>query len=168
MTARKVVAVTGAAGYLGQRLLAYLTRQSWVERIIALDVKPIPSDGRILAHRVDVSDTATLRALLTEHGVTHLVHAAFLLVQPPNQTEGQMRAINVGGSRRVIDAALACGVQQIVFISSVAVYGYQPGHPERICEDDNLIRRWFMGSIRPPSNRFCTKREAVRTTRGSP
>ena len=75
----KIVAVTGAAGYLGSRLLAYLTTQPWVAQIIALDQKPLAnnSSGRIHAYQVDVSDAEALAAIFARHSVTHLVHAAF-------------------------------------------------------------------------------------------
>jgi len=133
----KIVAVTGAAGYLGSRLLAYLTTQPWVAQIIALDQKPLAnnSSGRIHAYQVDVSDAEALAAIFARHSVTHLVHAAFLLVQPPDMSESAMRAANVDGSRCVIETALRHGVQQIVFVSSVAIYGYLPGHPARVRED---------------------------------
>ncbi len=137
---KKIVAITGAAGYLGQRLIVQLAQQPWVERIIALDLKSIPSDGRILSFQMDVTDSTTLRSILIEHGVTHLIHAAFQIVQPPGWTETQWHAMNNGGARSVVKAIsgppfgpLSTHIH-LTFVSSVAVYGYRGGQTERLTE----------------------------------
>lgn len=132
----KVVGITGAAGYLGSRLIAYLTAQPWVDRVIALDLKPIAPESRVISHQVDVSETSTVRAMLVEHGVTHLIHAAFQIT-PPNNDEYKMRNANVLGSMSVFRAALNL-VDHLTFISSVSVYGYRAGHPTRIRETTPL------------------------------
>lgn len=142
-SSKKIVAITGAAGYLGHRLIAQLAAQSWVERIIALDIKPIPSDDRVWSHRVDVSDTATLRAILAEQGVTNLVHAAFRIVKPAHWTDAQWRTANVNGSRSVINAVLETPPDEskgihLTFVSSVAVYGYSNGQAVYLREDAPL------------------------------
>jgi nucleoside-diphosphate-sugar epimerase len=128
----KVVGITGAAGYLGERLIAHLSTQPDIERIVALDKKPLPSQSGVISHVVDVSEATTLRAILVEHGVTHLIHAAFQIT-PQNGDEYAMRAANVVGSMNVFRAALNV-VEHLSFISSVAVYGYRAGHPPRIPE----------------------------------
>lgn len=125
----KVIALTGAAGYLGSILLGQLEAQPWAERIVAIDLKPVAATGRIVSYRLDVRDSATLRAIFAEHGVTHLVHAAFILAQPPDMSLEQMRSINIDGSQSVIRSAIKQNVEQVVFLSSVSVYGYQHGNP---------------------------------------
>lgn len=132
----KVVAITGAAGYLGGRLIAHLAAQPWVERIVALDKRAIPSQSGVISHVVDVSESPTVRAILVEHGVTHLVHAAFQIT-PTNGDEYAMRAANVIGSMNVFRAALNV-VDHLTFVSSVAVYGYRAGHPTRVLETTPL------------------------------
>jgi UDP-glucose 4-epimerase len=131
----KIIAVTGAAGYVGQLLLAQLERQGWVERIVAIDVKPVPANGRVVSYCLDVRDSAILRAIFAEHDITHLIHAAFVITPLPDMTADQMYSINVEGSQSVIACAIHHGVEQIVFLSSVAVYGYRAGHPAKVSED---------------------------------
>ncbi len=131
----KVIAVTGAAGYLGQTLVAYLEKQPWVERIICLDVKPLPSTERAISYCMDVRDFSLLRAIFSEHAVTHLVHAAFIVTPPPGLTEQQMYAANVEGSQSVFQNAIGYGIEHILFISSVAVYGYRSGRSLAVRED---------------------------------
>lgn len=131
----KVIAVTGAAGYLGQTLVAYLEKQPWVERIICLDLKPLPGRERVISYQMDVREFSFLRAIFAEHAVTHLVHAAFMVSQPPGSTPQQMYAVNVEGSQSVFQNAIGYGVDHILFVSSVAVYGYRVGHSLGLRED---------------------------------
>jgi nucleoside-diphosphate-sugar epimerase len=79
----KVIAITGAAGYIGQTLIAQLSTQSWVERIIALDLAPVSSGDLVISYVMDVREATHLRAILAEHAVTHFVHAAFVISPPP-------------------------------------------------------------------------------------
>lgn len=131
----KIIAVTGAAGYLGRVLIAHLLTQSWVERIIALDVKPVLADGRVISHSLDIREVSSLRAILAEHGVTHFVHAAFIINKPADMGVEQMRSINVDGSQLALKTAFELGVEQITFISSVSVYGYRGGNPVLVHEN---------------------------------
>src|SRR6516225_3175648 len=113
----KTIALTGAAGYLGTVLIDYLRAQPWVDRIIALDVKPAPADGRVISYLCDVRDGDFLRALFTEHAVSHVIHAAFIITPPRNMSPTEMHNANVEGSQAVIRAAFESHTRQLVFIS---------------------------------------------------
>lgn len=134
----KIVAITGAAGYLGRIVIAHLRQQAWVERIIAIDTRPVPPEGRVIAHLLDVREVSSLRAVLAEHGVTHLVHGAFVVSQPPDFSVEQMRSSNVDGSQSTLKSAYELGVEQVVFLSSVSVYGYRGGNPPLVKEEHRL------------------------------
>jgi nucleoside-diphosphate-sugar epimerase len=74
---------------------------------------------------VDISDRESCRALLAAHpGVDCVVHAAALAhVRPGAAAARACDAVNVAGTRHVVDAAIEAGVKRFVFISSVTVYG---------------------------------------------
>jgi UDP-glucose 4-epimerase len=135
VTVGKVIALTGAAGYVGGLLLHELRKQAWVERIIAFDVKPVAGDGHVISYCMDVRDGAALRSIFAEHAVTNLIHAAFVLNPPPHMTNTEMHTINVNGSQQVFRAAINHGVNQIVFISSTSVYGYVTNPNRKITEE---------------------------------
>jgi UDP-glucose 4-epimerase len=134
----KVIAITGAAGYIGQTLIAQLLTQSWVERIIALDLEQVSSGDLVISYAMDMRESTHLRAILAEHAVTHLVHAAFVISPSPGMSDSQMYTTNVEGSKQVIDQALGYGVEQLLFISSVAIYGYHPGQAHPLDENADL------------------------------
>ena len=58
-------------------------------------------------------------------GCDGVIHMAALLhiVDPGPELEAKYRAVNVEGTRVVTDAAVAAGVERLVFFSTIAVYG---------------------------------------------
>jgi len=152
----KVIAITGAAGYIGRALVEHLQKQHWVERIIALDLKPFPATGTVIPYTLDVRDASFLRAVLAEHAVTHLVHAAFVVSQPPDMTVEQIRRINVEGSQGVIHQAFEYGVEHLTFISSVAVYGYRGDQPPVVKEHASAQPNMVYGKHKVEVERYLT------------
>jgi nucleoside-diphosphate-sugar epimerase len=132
--ASRIVAVTGIAGFLGQRLLPRLEAEVDVERIIGLDVREPPRRSPHLElHRVDIAGQ-DLKPLL--EGVDVLVHLAAIV--DPIADEALMTRVNVEGTRRVLDAAAAVGVRKIVRLSTTAAYGAWGTNPLPLTEDAPL------------------------------
>jgi nucleoside-diphosphate-sugar epimerase len=128
------VAVTGIAGFLGQRLLARLDAEPGVDRIVGLDVRePLRRTPRLEHHRVDIA-RQDLKPLL--EGVDVVVHLA--AVVDPIADDTLMARVNVEGSRRVLDAAAAMGVRKVVRVSTAAGYGAWATNPVPLTEDAPL------------------------------
>jgi nucleoside-diphosphate-sugar epimerase len=131
-----VVAVTGAAGRVGTRLLRLLCADPEVERVVALDVSGAPREAavdKVEYHRVDVA-AADLAALFD--GVDSVVHLAFVSDTERRRKRGAW--VNVDGTRRVLQAAAEANVAQVVLLSSSTVYGAWPNNPVPITEDASL------------------------------
>jgi UDP-glucose 4-epimerase len=126
----RTVAVTGAAGLLGRRVVALLLADPDVGRVVSLDLRaPRRVEG---AHEFRAADLATtdLKPLLDD--VDQVVHLAFA-VGPEVDEDGTARA-NVDGTRRLLEAAGAVGVDHLVVVSSTTVYGAWPGNPVPLTE----------------------------------
>jgi len=112
-------AVTGSAGFLGERFCAALTA-------LGYDVDGI--DGRPSARTTVVGD-------LTADGPWQQVVAAADLVVHTAAVVGEkgawerFRAVNVGGTRRVLAAARS----RVLHLSSIVVHG--PSFPDQVGED---------------------------------
>ena len=125
--------VTGAAGGVGRRVVEQLAADATVDAVIALDVTAMPrgfDPTRVEFHRASVA-TAPLADLLG--GVSCIIHLAFA-----TDTERRVRAselTNIEGTRRLLAAASAAGVEQIVLMSSAIVYGAWPNNPVPLIED---------------------------------
>jgi nucleoside-diphosphate-sugar epimerase len=125
------IAVTGAAGVLGQRLLPLLDAST---RVVALDVRePERRTPQLEFHRVDLA-TADVKPLL--EGVDVIVHLA--AITDPILDDALMARVNVEGTRRLLEAASAVGVQRIVRVSTAAVYGAYSNNPVPLDEDAAL------------------------------
>lgn len=128
------MAVTGAAGYLGSRLIAELCSTEGIGRVIGFDVRPPDfSDPRFVFDRLDVRDPAIESRLA---GVDVLVHLAFIM--DPIHDETEMRDVNVNGSTNVFRCAGRAGVRKVVYTSSAVAYGAHPDNEVPLTEESPL------------------------------
>lgn len=126
------VAVTGAAGSVGTRLVERLAESGSVDEIVAFDVLPVrASHPKVAEFRQDIREP--IADILGEHGIDAVVHLAFLLW--PGHDRKAARRVNVGGTARVLQDCRAAGVQRIVYLSSTTVYGACPGAALPYTED---------------------------------
>jgi nucleoside-diphosphate-sugar epimerase len=131
MTTPTTALVTGATGFIGRRLVARLARDGHRVRALVLPgedpgaVPELAGLGRALdVVRADVTDADGVAAAVRGAGrVYHL--AAVVGDWGPNGSEDAFERINVGGTRNVLDAAAAGGVERVVMVSSIVVYGSQ-------------------------------------------
>lgn len=129
----QVTVVTGAAGWLGQALVARLAADPARERLRLL-VRSI-AEQRLLTERLagrpgveivvgDISRVDTARRLLHEVGRdAHVLHTAGI-IHPRRMRE--FVEVNAHGSRHIAEAALDHGVQRTVHVSSNSPFGTNP------------------------------------------
>ncbi len=135
------VLITGAAGFLGQQLLADLAVQQPNWTLFAADIREIPANllrGNVQPLHLDISLKAAVFKTVLECQPQAIVHLASVVSPPPGMSEATLHAIDVDGTRAIIEAAAANGVEQLIITSSGAAYGYYPENAEWIDEDDPL------------------------------
>lgn len=119
------VAITGGAGSLGRELVCRL-----VERQMTVVVMDLPGSNTLSLRRLDgvevcegsIADTALLRHALSDADA--VVHLAALLPPVSERDRETTMAVNVEGTRGVVDAMQrVCPHARLVFSSSVCVYG---------------------------------------------
>jgi UDP-glucose 4-epimerase len=127
------VLITGAAGYLGSRLLERLAADRRVERLFALDLRPLAVVlPKVAAATRDVAWPLT--DLFLSWRPQAVVHLAYLM--RPGRDREKARQVNVEGTGRVLEACAAAGVRHVVYLSSTTVYGAHPDNPPALTEDD--------------------------------
>ena len=116
------VALTGATGYTGGRLLAVLLGRGDAVRALArpsskrpaLSAEPAWIEG-------DLADVGALNRLV--EGVDAVVHVA-AVYRTAGHTDAYYRAVNVEGTVRLLEAAGRAGVKRFVHTSTVGVHGH--------------------------------------------
>ena len=110
----RLVAVTGATGFVGPHLVAALARHGWKIRLLVRRWSPLPSLAGVEAELVlgDVSDEAALRRLVD--GADTIIHAAGLIKA---RRPADFMAVNRDGTALV--SALA-PTARFVLLSSLA------------------------------------------------
>lgn len=130
MSAARSIAVTGAAGYIGTRLVQRLLDDPGIERVTGVDVRPAAIQHERYTH-LQQDMTSPLDEAFA--GAEAVVHLGFVLRQLRNRAEG--RRINIGGAESVLRACTSAGVGRVVLMSSATVYGPRPDNPPALTED---------------------------------
>jgi len=114
-------AVTGAGGSLGRALVAQLVAEGWSVAGLVRRERDAEALRQLKATPVmgDLRDTSSLARLMS--GAQVVFHLAAWMGKP---AKGELaHAINVEGTRQVVQAAAAAQVKRVVLASSIAVYG---------------------------------------------
>jgi nucleoside-diphosphate-sugar epimerase len=120
--------VTGATGFVGSRLVEKLRGRG--DDVVCLVRNPAKArDLEAAGCRIvegDLSDQAKLRAAMEGcDAVFHL--AADYRVGVRTSEHPKLQDANIGGTTRVIDAAVEAGAKKIVYVSTIAAFGNTRG-----------------------------------------
>lgn len=121
------IVVTGAGGQIGRELVEALTAAG--HAVVATDLKP-PEPGW---RQLDVTDAKAVRSLFAEEAPEVVFHLAAILSAAGEANPQKTYQVNQDGTVNVLEACREHGVRQLMFTSSIAVYG--PGLPDPTPED---------------------------------
>jgi UDP-glucose 4-epimerase len=122
---KKVIFVTGGAGYIGSHAVKELRRKGY---------QPLVYDNLSTGHRWavrkdelregDLSDTSQVKDILRQENPVAVMHfaASALVGESVERPELYFRN-NVINTFNLLEAMLTCGVEYFIFSSSAAVYG---------------------------------------------
>ena len=125
----KAVAITGAAGYIGSRLLQELEENEEQRKLVAYDTRPLAYPiHNVAAYRHDVSES--IDDTLHHHRVTALVHLAFDARRGRNRREvDAIRQSNLDALKSVLDSCVRAQVRHFIYLSSHTAYGAHRDNP---------------------------------------
>lgn len=131
----KRVAVTGASGHIGANLVRELIDRGY-EVVVLVRSTSSALDGLDLVRvQGDLSDRESLCKAF--RGVDQVYHlAAFISIQSGD--EGRLEAVNVDGTRNVLEACQSEGVSTLIHFSSIHALEQEP-FVRPVTEDNPLL-----------------------------
>jgi UDP-glucuronate 4-epimerase len=127
--------ITGALGCIGAWSCAQLVRED-VPVVVydlgtnteRLELVMSPEElARLTMVSGDVTDLEQLERTIVEHGITHVVHLAAMLLPLVQADPPRGASVNVVGTTNVFEAAKRHAVHGVAYASSAAVYGPDAG-----------------------------------------
>jgi nucleoside-diphosphate-sugar epimerase len=133
--------ITGATGFIGGRLARRLLLEGYAVRCL---VRPGSDTSQLeqLDVQLAIGDLTRADSLVSAvEGCRYVVHCGALVSDWA--TAQEIAGINVGGTRNLLEAAVATAVKRFVHLSSTDVYGY----PDRAQADETYtatsFRNWY-------------------------
>lgn len=133
------VLVTGGAGYIGSHAVLDLLDAG--EKVVVIDDLSSTSYSSVTDpaqfYDVSVSDFLAVEHIIRRHEIKSVMHfAGSIVVSESVAFPDRYYRNNVGGTVRLLEAAVVGGVENFIFSSTAAVYG--PGEGGRSSEDGKL------------------------------
>ncbi len=148
----EIVAITGGTGFVGSHLLKSLVAAGYRVRVLARDPGKVDlKDDAVDVVEGDLDNRTALTALCA--GAAAMVHCAGLISA---RDRAEFDAVNVTGTRRVVETCVAEGVGKLVLVSSLAArepalsdYGASKRAGETVVRETGDALTWSI--IRPPA-----------------
>lgn len=135
---KKKILVTGGTGFLGRRLTQSLVDEGYPVRVLARTSSNIESLKKLAVKIVfgDVGDGASVHQALKDIAV--VIHAA----AGTSGTRQDCETGTVLGTKNVLEACKANGVEKLVYISSCSVYGVADNKPYQVVTEESSLERF--------------------------
>ncbi len=116
--------IIGACGQIGRELTQVLCQRHGYDAVIASDIQPnwVRAD-EILFIQLDVQNKSLLENLVRKYEVEVIYHLAAYLSGSAERYPSKAWHLNTMGLLNVLEVACTCGVKQVFFPSSIAVFG---------------------------------------------
>jgi len=139
--------ITGGMGCIGAWVIRNLVRADVPVTVFDLSSAShrleliMSAEELARAHfiRGDITDTTAVYQAIADSGATHIIHLAALQVPFCKANPPLGAAVNVVGTVNIFEAAQKCGLRQVVYASSVAVFGHKEEYDTAPLADDALL-----------------------------
>ncbi len=152
MTQQKITLVTGANGFIGRNLCAFLQKQGrTVRALLRKDIEG-PWDQVVVADLA--KDELPLEYFKNVESIFHLAGKAHA-VNEINSSQDSYNPVNVGGTKKLLEMAAKSNVKNFIFCSSIKAMGEGNIIPQT--ETDPAFPVTFYGKSKLDAERLVVK-----------
>ncbi len=130
------ILVTGGAGQIGADLLPYLEARGASLAVFDLADRQERGRSSLRWYRGSVTDGAEVARVVAEFAPEVIYHLAAVLSAKGEKDPHLTWAVNLEGTRNVLEACRNFRVRQLIFASTIAVFG--PGLPDPVPNEVSL------------------------------
>jgi nucleoside-diphosphate-sugar epimerase len=130
-----MVLVTGASGFLGQHLVAFLSRRGKAVRALYNGTAPdevLKKLSGVEWQKCDLLDVYAVEEAM--RGIEEVYHCAAIVSFHPSE-KVKMVHFNVEGTTNIVNEALEQNIRKLVFVSSVAALGRSEAAQKEVAEE---------------------------------
>ncbi len=133
------ILVLGGTGFIGTRVIRRLAGRG--EEVVCMDINPGAASFDDLGNQVtvvrgDVTQFEDVMRITVETQPTRVINLSYFLGS--EHAPHMAMKLNVLGMDNCFEAARLCGVQRVVYASSLAVSGQQKHFGERLVNEDDM------------------------------
>ena len=128
--------VTGGAGQVGSQLIPYLCELGNEVVVFDLAAAPTTLPEGVSWVQGDITDAQAVSSAVAGAGPEVIFHLAAILSAKGEQDPQRTYRVNLGGTHNILEAARTNGVRQVMYASTIAVFG--PGLPEPVQNEVSL------------------------------
>ena len=152
--------VTGAMGCIGAWVVRNLVQSGAAVTVFDLSSdrhrpKLVMTEKELANVRFtagDITDTDTVKRSVTKSGATHIIHLGALQVPFCKADPPLGAAVNVVGTANMFEAAKDAGISQLVYASSIAVYGDSKFYSTELLQHDSTLHPQTLYGIYKQAN----------------
>ena len=133
------ILVIGGTGFIGPRVIRRLVERG--EEVVCMDINPGSASFAAFGDQVkvvfgDITDFSSVIRTVIETQPDRIINLAYLLGGGEDRPHFTMK-LNILGMDNCFEAARLCGVNRVVYASSIAVSGQQRHFGDRLTNEDD-------------------------------
>ena len=148
--------VLGGTGFIGKRAVPRLAQRG--EKVVVMDINPGAADYSEFGDQVEVMHGDIMQFEDVVKAILHakpdrIMNLAYLLGSGDDTPHFTMK-LNVLGMDNCFEAARICGVNRVVYASSIAVSGQQSNFGDRVINEDEPMHGTSQYAMHKRFNEF--------------
>ncbi len=150
------ILVIGGTGFIGPRVIRRLVERG--EEVVCMDINPGAASFAAFGDQVkvvfgDITDFSSVIRTVIETEPDRIINLAYLLGGGEDRPHFTMK-LNLLGMDNCFEAARLCGVNRVVYASSIAVSGQQKYFGDRLTNEDDPMHGTSQYAMHKRFNEF--------------